>query len=64
MKRIDLDKHLKKNGCKLLREGANHSVWVNTLNDNQSTVPRHKDIDNRLCKNICKQPSVPVPSKF
>jgi len=29
MKRIDLIRHLERNGCQLLREGNNHSVYVN-----------------------------------
>ena len=29
MKRVDLVRHLEQQGCELLREGANHSVFVN-----------------------------------
>jgi len=64
MKKLDFEKHLKINGCKLLREGGNHAVWINPLNGNQSTVPRHKEIDNRLCKSICKQLFISNPNKF
>lgn len=63
MKKLDFERHLKNNGCQLLREGGNHAVWINTITGNQSTVPRHKEIDNRLCKNICKQLSIPMPTK-
>jgi len=64
MKRLDFERHLKLNGCELLREGSNHSIWINPANDNHSSVPRHKEIDNRLCKNICKQLSIPLPIKY
>ena len=30
MKRKEFERHLKNNGCVLLREGSNHSIWVNT----------------------------------
>ena len=29
MKRRDLVRHLERQGCELLREGGNHSVYVN-----------------------------------
>jgi|APIni6443716594_1056825.scaffolds.fasta_scaffold2815463_2 mRNA interferase HicA len=64
MKRLDFERHLNQNSCKLLREGGNHSVWTNTNNDMHAAVPRHKEIDNRLCKNICKQLGIIPPTKF
>jgi mRNA interferase HicA len=41
MKRIDLIRHLERHGAQLLREGGNHSVYVNRTVGNISTVPRH-----------------------
>lgn len=38
MKLKDFEKHLTKYGCKLLREGGNHSIWVNNANLKQSAV--------------------------
>jgi mRNA interferase HicA len=29
MKRIDLVRHLEQNGCELLRQGSNHTMYVN-----------------------------------
>lgn len=55
MKRKDFINHLHKNGCELLREGANHSVFINYNKGTKTTVPRHAEIDNLLCKKICKQ---------
>jgi len=63
MTRLDFEKHLIQNYCKLLREGGNHSIWINTQSDIHSAVPRHKEIDNRLCKNICKQLGITPPEK-
>ena len=54
MKRKDFIRHLEKNGCEFLREGANHTVYVNKLEKKVSTVPRHREIDKNLVKKICK----------
>jgi len=53
MKRIDLIKYLNKNNCVFIREGARHSVFLNTSTKRLSTVPRHKEINNFLAKKIC-----------
>lgn len=58
MKRNDLVKHLLKEGCVFLREGAKHSVFFNPLMKKSSTVPRHKEIDNFLAKKICRDPGI------
>ena len=50
MKRSALIKHLEMNGCILLREGANHSIYINRENKKQTAVGRHQELDNVLCK--------------
>ncbi len=55
MKQTDFEKHLKTSSCILVREGGNHSIWMNTINNKKTSVPRHKEIDNMLCLAICKQ---------
>jgi len=59
MKRIELMKHLRKNGCFMLREGGNHSVVVNVVTGLCSTVPRHNEIDSELGRKICKDLGIP-----
>ena len=54
MKRKKLIKHLEKNGCVLLREGANHSIFVNREKKKVSTIPRHIEINDFLAKKICR----------
>ena len=63
MKRKDLIKHLLSNGCILEREGARHSVFLNTLIGKSSTVPRLNEIDNWLSKKICKDLGIKLPIK-
>ena len=58
MKRVDLIKHLSKNGCALTREGAKHSVFFNLETKRTSTIPRHKEINSFLAKKICRDLSI------
>ncbi len=61
MKRNDLIRHLRKNGCIFIREGAQHSVFFNPLMKKTSTVPRHIGIDNFLAKKICRDLGIESP---
>ena len=60
MKRGQFLSHLKKNNCVLLRNGANHDIYINMKNSQQSAVGRHTELDNTLCKKVCKQLDIPV----
>ena len=59
MKRKRLIKHLRKNGCELLREGARHSIFVNRISQKASTIPRHLEINDFLAKKICRDLEIP-----
>ena len=61
MKRRDLVRHLEAHGCELLREGANHSVYVNRSARKTSTVSRHREINDLLARKICRDLEVPEP---
>ena len=61
MKRRDLLRHLARHGCTLLREGRNHTVYVNLTAGKASTIPRHNDVNEGLAKKICKDLQVPRP---
>jgi mRNA interferase HicA len=53
-------RHLRKQGCALLKEGAKHSRWINLADKlRQTTVPRHSEIDDHLARRICIQLGVP-----
>ena len=54
MKRGDLVRFLRLQGCELLREGARHSWWHNPLLNRRSAVPRHSEIPDNLARKICK----------
>lgn len=61
MKRRALIRHLEEHGCELLREGGNHSIYINRSTGKISSVPRHAEINDDLAKKICKDLGVPPP---
>jgi mRNA interferase HicA len=61
VKRVDLIRHLESHGCRLLREGGSHSVYVNPAARRTSTVPRHREVDDFLARKICRDLDVPLP---
>ncbi len=61
MKRKDVIRHLESSGCESLREGANHTIFVNRLKKKVSTVPRHREIDENLVIKICKDLEIQKP---
>jgi predicted RNA binding protein YcfA (HicA-like mRNA interferase family) len=60
MKRRDLIRHLEDHGCEFLREGGNHTVYVNRSTRKSSSVPRHKEIIDFLARKICKDLEIPT----
>jgi mRNA interferase HicA len=54
MKRKEFIRKLKKDGCVLLRNGANHDLYINPINGKKQPVPRHTEIENNLAKHIRK----------
>jgi len=61
VKRKELVKHLRGHGCELLREERSHSVWTNPANDQQTSVPRHREINDYTARGICRQLGIPEP---
>lgn len=61
MKRRDLISYLELHGCRLLREGGSHSVYVNRIAGKVSTIPRHRELDDFLARKICRDLEVPQP---
>ena len=57
VKRRELVKYLGKNGFRLCREGAKHSIFT----DGVKTVPvkRHRQLDRITANEICKQVGLP-----
>ena len=55
MKRRDLERHLRDHGCREIDEGGNHTRWAAASGKRRSALPRHREIDYRLARSICKQ---------
>ncbi len=59
MKRKKLLKHIKEYHCELVREGGKHSLFINSNSGKLTTIPRHPDIKEGLCRKICKDLGIP-----
>jgi mRNA interferase HicA len=60
VKRRELIRHLDAAGCRLLRQGGRHEVWVSP-SGRRSTVPRHRELPRATARAICRQLDVPPP---
>ena len=61
MKRNDLLRHLEKHGCEFVREGKEHTLYVNRQTKKSAAVPRHREIPTGTAKSICRALGVPAP---
>lgn len=50
MKRRDLIRHLEEHGCEFLREGAQHTIYVNRAAQTAAAIPRHREINAFLAR--------------
>jgi len=61
MKRRALIRHLENLDCELLREGGNHTVYVNRIEKKVTTIACHRTIDENLARKIGKDLGVKGP---
>ena len=61
MKRRDLIRHLEAHGCEMLREGGNHTVYVNRAKRKTTAIPRHREVNEFLARKICQDLEIPEP---
>jgi predicted RNA binding protein YcfA (HicA-like mRNA interferase family) len=59
MKRTKLIKYLEIHDCVFFREGGNHTVYVNIKTRKKTAIPRHIEIGDVFCNEICKQLGIP-----
>ncbi len=61
MTRRDLLRLLRQHGCRLVREGAEHSIWENPSTGQRASVPRHREIAEftaaRIVEQLTSEPS-------
>lgn len=54
MKKFDLERHLRRHGCRIDRDRGKHTVWINPANGQKAPVPRHREIPNPTARDICR----------
>lgn len=59
MKRAKLIQYLEFNNCAFFREGGNHTIYINKKTRKKSAIPRHTEIGDIFCNEICKQLGIP-----
>jgi len=64
MRKRDLERHLRDHGCRLERQGAGHEIWLNPANEQETTLPRHRDIKPGTVRSICRRLEIPPPPKI
>jgi predicted RNA binding protein YcfA (HicA-like mRNA interferase family) len=55
MKREELVRELRQAGCRLLRHGGRHDIYLNPTTGRKAPVPRHREISDSLCRLIKRQ---------
>jgi predicted RNA binding protein YcfA (HicA-like mRNA interferase family) len=61
MDRRKLERHMRRHGCSLRREGGSHSIWENPENGTTAAVPRHGEVNDHTARGICKDLGIPPP---
>jgi predicted RNA binding protein YcfA (HicA-like mRNA interferase family) len=62
MKRRDLIRHLEAHGCEFVREGKEHTLYINRQTKKATAVPRHREIPPGTARTICRALGIPDPS--
>jgi len=63
MKRKEFIRQLIRDGCVLIRSGANHDLYMNPNTGKKQPVPRHTEIDDNLVKHIRKYLALELSDK-
>jgi len=61
VKRRELERYLRAQGCQRIDEGGNHTRWAGP-DGARSVVPRHREIDFVLARKICAQLDIAPPT--
>jgi mRNA interferase HicA len=61
MKRVDVIRHVESFGCRLLRDKGKHTVYFNPENNQTTTIPRHREVNEYLVRKICRDLGIPEP---
>ena len=59
MKRLEFLKYLATHNCHVTGEGGRHTHIENRSNGKRTVVGRHRELDNKMARMICKQLDIP-----
>lgn len=62
MKRRDLIRHIESHGCEFIREGKEHTLYVNRREKKATAVPRHWEIPSGTVRAICRALGIIAPT--
>jgi hypothetical protein len=61
VKRVDFIRHLEANGCRLLRDGANHAVYVKSNAPEGVYGGAPPEVKEYLARKICRDLEIAMP---
>ena len=59
MKRVEFLKYLVSHDCVVAGEGGHHTYPRNLTNGKRTVIGRHRELDNKMARDICKQLDIP-----
>ncbi len=59
MKRLEFLKYIATHGCTVSKEGGRHTHLKNSANGKYTVIGRHRELDNEMARDICKQLGIP-----
>lgn len=61
MKLRELERHLTRHGCLMVRQGGNHTLWQNPSSGKVAPVPRHWEVKEGTVHSIYRQLEIERP---
>jgi len=62
VKKRDLERHLRQEGCRLDRQGAKHERWEHTSSGATTSVKRQREIGPGMVRKICRDLGIAAPA--
>ena len=63
MKRLDLLRLAGEQGAVFVRHGADHDMYRNVITGVMESIPRHREISERLARKILRRLAAPPPAE-
>jgi mRNA interferase HicA len=63
MKWRDLIRHLESHGCEFVREGKEHTLYINRREKKATAIPRRRERPSNTVRAICRALGVASPAQ-